>query len=122
MTLHLAAAPRFAEQHAYTCFRCEHEELLHPVFLSDGNAYGSRCAAIALGLVDDTATAVEASKALKVAQVAHTALELAARTAKAHAASSPWFAFCDTYGGVPATIAHFGGYPAARAAFKELAA
>jgi hypothetical protein len=48
-TLYAVPAPKFAQFHAYNCARCDHEELLHPVFLSDGNAYGTGCAAKLLG-------------------------------------------------------------------------
>jgi hypothetical protein len=53
---------------AYDCRRCEATELKRPVFVTDGTqtiAAGTRCAAILLGLVNETATTSEADRAIR---------------------------------------------------------
>lgn len=116
--LTIAPAPKFASAYAFTCCRCDHEELLHPVFLSDGRAYGTRCAAIMLGLVAETATTTEARRALKAAERAQADAEYQQRLARTAAEGAAWETFCATFGGIPATVQHFGGFAAARAAYR----
>jgi hypothetical protein len=82
-TLTVADPPKFAEYHSYTCCRCEHEELGHPVFLSNGGVYGSGCAAILLGRTAESVSRERDHRAATVQQQASVDAERIARYAAA---------------------------------------
>lgn len=120
----LADAPRFASGRTFDCAFCDHAELKRPVFLTgpDGLvAAGTRCAAIALGIVPaSTRSESVAAKALRPLQAE---LDAARRRAAADAervADAAWQAFLDSAAGPGdrlAQIRSLGGIAAAREAY-----
>ena len=128
ITYRIAEAPRFAGQRNWDCCRCDHEQLRRPVFLEGPTgvfAAGTRCAAIMLGLVPDTATGEEGRKALK----AHTdnlrsneERDRRARTTAENAIWQAWLADnAPDHDNTFERIQALGGYAAAKAAYRAAA-
>lgn len=102
-TYHLIDAPRFSEMAEHDCRRCDAESLKRPVWLSSpetgAQAFGSRCAAILLGLIPETANAAEGRTAISRAVKAKAEAERIERQAAARAEDEAYSAWLfDTYG------------------------
>lgn len=109
---------------AWDCAFCDFEELRRPVFLSgpDGLvAAGTRCAAVALGLVPaSTRSESVAAKALRPLQAELADRLRAERAADERARDARWQAFLDAHAGPGdrlEQIGRLGGITAAHAAF-----
>lgn len=125
MTYHLVDAPKQVGMRDHDCAFCEYESLKRPVWVSNGgNAVpaGTRCAAIAMGIVPANAKTGEAQKALRLAEKAKYAAEEAVRDAAYVIESALWFEFLGTDGrpgkpGILETVHAMGGFPTVRAAY-----
>lgn len=125
MTYHLVDTPKGSDMREHDCAFCEFESLKRPVWVSNGgNAVpaGTRCAAIAMGIVAPSAKTSEAQKALRIAEKAKYAADAVVRSAAAAVESALWFEFLGTDGtpgkpGILETVHAMGGFPAAQAAY-----
>lgn len=86
---------------AHDCKRCDAPELKRPVFVTDGArtiAVGTRCAAILLGLVDETASTSESDRAIRARRAQEAQENQAAEDAR-------WRAFLAETGMAPGLAA-----------------
>ncbi|QOR55410.1 MAG: hypothetical protein SHS37scaffold145_61 [Phage 71_18] len=124
----LTDAPKHAGMRDHDCARCTAESLKRPVWLTGpvgAQAYGTRCAAIMLGLVPEATTEAAARKALKPLQDEATRLAAVARRAEAAARDAAWQVWLDEAAGPGdriEQISRLGGITAAHLAYATATA